>query len=137
MNKVMKPGAYGHICTHQTFPLHEVPYDFWRYSADTWRALFNKYSGFEILGAEMTQPVRVTSPVETEMSRGFQDAEAFALSEVLFRKTSDTFLRWNVDPAELLDSAYPHTSIGDAKIQLVDVRDRQLVNRLFAKLWRR
>lgn len=34
INKVMKTGAFGHICTRQTLPLREVPHDFWRYSAD-------------------------------------------------------------------------------------------------------
>lgn len=80
------------------------------------------------------------------MSRDFPEAEAFALSELLFRNTSDTFLRWNVDPADLLDTDYPYafsstflveglgpaTSFLPATPAPFDVHTHSLTQRLFA-----
>ena len=32
LNKVLKPGGMMLHTTHQTWPLHEEPWDYWRYS---------------------------------------------------------------------------------------------------------
>jgi hypothetical protein len=107
MNKVMKVGAVGLIVTHQTFPLHEMPWDFWRYSTHTWRALFNKSTGFEIIDARMGEPVAIVGNVWNAITQGFDQASAYMSSQVLFRKVSKTALAWEVDPAQLVQTAYP------------------------------
>ncbi len=53
LNKIMKVGGVVFIGSHQTFPLHEEPWDFWRFSDAGWRALFNKFTGFEIIDTSM------------------------------------------------------------------------------------
>ena len=107
MNKVMKVGAVGLIVTHQTFPLHEMPWDFWRYSTSTWRALFNKSTGFEVIDARMGEPVAVVGNVWNTITQGFGRASAFMSSQVLFRKVSGTTLAWAVDPDQHAETAYP------------------------------
>jgi SAM-dependent methyltransferase len=49
MNRVMKPGALAYIQSHPAWPLHEEPWDFWRFSKDAWNGLFNAHTGFEMV----------------------------------------------------------------------------------------
>ena len=49
MNRVMNDGGYAYIQSHAAFPLHEVPWDFWRYSKDAWDGIFNTYTGFSVI----------------------------------------------------------------------------------------
>lgn len=48
INKVMAPGALILTQAPQTWPLHDEPWDFFRFSALAWKSLFNELSGFEI-----------------------------------------------------------------------------------------
>jgi hypothetical protein len=56
MAKVMAPGAVAYIQTHQTYPIHDAPWDYWRMSKDAWPALFNRSTGFEILDIGEAEP---------------------------------------------------------------------------------
>lgn len=38
--RVLKPGGLVYIATHQTFPLHGYPYDYFRFSTDALKVLF-------------------------------------------------------------------------------------------------
>lgn len=40
--RVLKPGGLVYIATHQTFPLHGYPYDYFRFSTDALEVLFGK-----------------------------------------------------------------------------------------------
>jgi hypothetical protein len=107
MNKVMKVGAVGWIVTHQTFPLHEIPWDFWRYSIYTWRALFNKSTGFEVIDARMGEPVTIVGNFWNVITQDWDRASAFMSSQVCFRKVSGTKLAWAVDPEQIAEMPYP------------------------------
>ena len=48
LNKVMAPGGLILTQAPQTWPLHDEPWDFFRFSALAWKSLFNELSGFEI-----------------------------------------------------------------------------------------
>ena len=47
--KIMRIGGLIFVQAPQTWPLHDEPWDFFRFSRDAWRALFNYASGFEIV----------------------------------------------------------------------------------------
>jgi SAM-dependent methyltransferase len=47
--KVLRPGGLGVFLTHQTTGMHDMPWDFWRFSDTCWDALFNEQTGFRIL----------------------------------------------------------------------------------------
>jgi SAM-dependent methyltransferase len=53
INKVLKIGGFGLIHTHQSIGMHDAPWDFWRFSDNSWKALFNKNTGFEIVETAM------------------------------------------------------------------------------------
>jgi hypothetical protein len=105
LNKVMELGGVGYFHTHQTWPLHDRPWDFWRFSSDAWTGLLNSRNGFEIIDAQMGEPAFVVAnrwrPVVD-----FGEGGCLA-STVMFRKISDTILTWDVDPADLLVKRYP------------------------------
>jgi SAM-dependent methyltransferase len=46
INHILRRGGLFLAVTHQTFPLHEEPWDYFRFSAHSWRALFNQHTGF-------------------------------------------------------------------------------------------
>ncbi|MBP8255801.1 MAG: class I SAM-dependent methyltransferase [Opitutaceae bacterium] len=56
LNKVMKPGGLAMINTHQSWPVHEEPWDYFRFSDYAWDSLFNEATGFEIVARGMGQP---------------------------------------------------------------------------------
>lgn len=107
ISKVLKPGGIVAIFTHHTFPLHDAPWDFWRYSDNAWHGIFNRDTGFEVVESAVGDPVRV---VPVNMHAGtcaIQDQPAFVHSMVVARKTGDARARWDVDPREILRTVYP------------------------------
>ena len=54
LNRVMKTGGLVLIHTHQTIGMHDLPWDFWRYSDTSWHGLFNEYTGFEIVETSLS-----------------------------------------------------------------------------------
>jgi hypothetical protein len=95
LNRVMAKGAIGFVQTHQMFPLHEQPWDFWRISADAWPALFNRVTGFRIIEAAMAEPGFMV-PARWHPGVNFREKVGYALSSVVFEKIAETKLRWDV-----------------------------------------
>lgn len=60
--KVLKVGGLIFVATHNTWPLHEAPWDCWRFTKYSWASIFNARTGFRILDAtfyELTKVVPV------------------------------------------------------------------------------
>lgn len=94
LNHILKPGGLVYTSTHQTWPLHEEPCDFWRYSRDTWRALFNPDTGFSVLEAVMGEPARVHACRTSEVTRDMPKSPAYLGCACLAQKTTTTVLNW-------------------------------------------
>jgi hypothetical protein len=107
LNRVMAKGAIGLIQTHQSYPLHDQPWDFWRISADAWPALFNKATGFRILKAGMAEPSYLVA-ARWHPIVDHRTAVGYAVSSVMFEKVAETRLDWDVDPEILVSTPYPH-----------------------------
>jgi len=107
INHVLKPGGLAYIYTHQTIGMHDLPWDYWRFSSDAWDALFNSQTGFRILERGMDGPQFVipmffrTEKLDAEKAVGFEG------SAVLVEKIADTSLSWDVDIREVISSTYP------------------------------
>lgn len=72
MAKVTRLGGICFHITHQTFPLHAVPNDYWRFSTEGLRVLFCADTGWETLRAAYCWPCAVESvagesPVPTQV----------------------------------------------------------------------
>jgi hypothetical protein len=106
LNQVMNTGGIGLFTTHQAWPLHDAPWDFWRFSRESWTGLFNRATGFEILGAEVAEPGFIV-PQRCHAATNFGMGPAYLSSVVLFRKISETKLRWDVSLTDILANEYP------------------------------
>jgi SAM-dependent methyltransferase len=97
------------IATHQTWPPHELPWDFWRYSPAAFQALLNRHTGFEILRAELGLPAVIVPMVRDRGMRDVHRGEASLGTSVVARKLSAPRddLRWDLTAADVIESEYP------------------------------
>jgi hypothetical protein len=63
INAILADGGILFIATHQTWPPHELPWDYWRYSPAAFQALLNAHTGFEIIRAECGLPALIVPMV--------------------------------------------------------------------------
>lgn len=110
MNRIMKIGAVGMVVAPQTCGLHELPWDFFRFSETAWDALFNRATGFEILGRAISREMFVLPFVYDDFFAEAEKTAGFGDSAVLFRKVSETSLSWDVDLRDVIETSYPPLS---------------------------
>jgi hypothetical protein len=109
VNRVLATGGLLFVSTHQTFPVHEAPWDFWRFSDRAWHSLFNKATGFEVLATAMGQPADIVPHATLSSVAGIDNQPAFLASSVLARKTGAPTAQWDVDLSDLDDEGlYPN-----------------------------
>jgi hypothetical protein len=107
MNRVMKLGGMAFIHTHQTIGMHDVPWDFLRFSQHCWPAFFNAQTGFEILDTSVGHFQHIVPRAWTERYRHAERSGGFESSSVLVRKIAETTLGWDVRVGDVIDTAYP------------------------------
>ena len=107
INKVLKPGGIGLISTHQTLGMHDLPWDFWRFSDTAWDALFNKETGFEIVDRCLDSEQFILPFIYRPSKRNAELSAGFEGSSVWVRKIGPCKLRWDVAPGDLVDTSYP------------------------------
>lgn len=107
MNKVMKKGGRCMILAPHAWPLHETPFDFWRFSEDTWRVLFNRSTGFKLLDAKNGEPAMIEPQVQMQFYDTFKAAPAYLCSVMVAEKTHDTELSWDVPVEDVYKGVYP------------------------------
>ena len=112
INKVLKMGGLTFHSSHFAFPLHERPWDFWRYTDQSLRVLFSPPLGFEVIGTRFDTPARmhVDLPRTELMHLPFEPV--WVGVSVLARKTAEidaTKFVWSASVADCLgrDSHYP------------------------------
>jgi len=107
LNRVMNTGGVGFFLSHQCWPLHDSPWDYWRFSDQAWGALLNRATGFEIIEAKMGEPVYVV-PVKAHDSTNFGMGQfGYGSSVVMFRKVGETTLDWPVEVEAITETHYP------------------------------
>lgn len=109
MNEVLRRGGLVFINTLFTFPLHELPWDFWRFTEEAWPVLFNKHTGFEILRTSLDTKCWITPEAPIPIYRQ-EYWFGFANSNVLARKVADydhDRLRWDLAAEDVLHTIYP------------------------------
>jgi SAM-dependent methyltransferase len=66
--KALRTGGLLFVQTHQSFPLHGYPSDYFRFSRDALASLFGTQMGFEVVATDYDFPVRL-------FARRFPDVE--------------------------------------------------------------
>jgi SAM-dependent methyltransferase len=112
LNRVMRVGGYCLINTHQTVGMHELPWDFWRYSDTAWHGLFNSKTGFEMIDVGLAQFMHLVTVGWNPSYFGSENSGGFESSSVLVRKIGPSDLTWDVGLEEVLTSRYPRPSCG-------------------------
>ena len=107
INRVLRPGGYVLIHTHQTIGLHDLPWDFWRFSDTSWHGLFNAHTGFEIVKTSMQSFMHVVPRVWGHRYRFAERSGGFEGSTVIARKIGETALEWEVPLTAILSTNYP------------------------------
>jgi hypothetical protein len=107
MNKVLRIGAAGYIRTHQSIGMHDLPWDYWRFSDTAWPAIFNRRTGFEIVRTYLGEPMFVVPFDMSPKWIGNEQTAGFAASAVTFRKIAETDLTWDVASGDLEQTSYP------------------------------
>ncbi len=107
LNRVLAPGGIVYTATHQTWPPHEEPWDFWRFSQHSWATLFNRATGFEVIEAVVGEPARVHARRTSEVTRSLPDSPAWLGSASIVLKTHDTTLTWPVTISDITPTMYP------------------------------
>ncbi|MCX5567586.1 methyltransferase domain-containing protein [Kaistia nematophila] len=119
INKVLKIGGLTLHAVPHSFPIHEMPNDFWRMSSEGLKILFSPAMGFEVVAAGMTDPVRML--IHPSLRSGpmldFQLHDGMANAWILARKTSDLpddAVRWPLERAVSFEHgrAYPSHGAG-------------------------
>jgi len=74
MSNILKPGGFLYLHTHQTFPVHGYPSDYFRFSTNALRTLCYD-AGLTVLACEYDSPCTITPPpsvpVWDHVSRAF------------------------------------------------------------------
>lgn len=108
INRVMATGGVLFVSSHQAWPVHEYPWDYWRFSDQAWHGLFNAYTGFEIVDAVMGEPGYITPDVVHGPTDGLDQQPAWLATAVIARKIGDTELSWDVPHDGIVGTQYPH-----------------------------
>jgi ubiquinone/menaquinone biosynthesis C-methylase UbiE len=107
INKVLKPGGIGMILTHQTLGVHDEPWDFWRFSAHSWDALFNPLTGFKVEDRAQSMLNYILPMIYRDSQKDAERAAGYEASIVMIRKTGPTALEWNVPLDQIISTSYP------------------------------
>lgn len=91
INKVLKVGGLTMHAVPHSFPVHEMPNDFWRMSSEGLKLLFCADTGFEVIAAGMCHPVRMLPHPSLRSGAMLEFAlhDGMATSWILARKVSD------------------------------------------------
>lgn len=107
LNRVLRVGGLVFTQTHQTWPIHEEPWDFWRFSKHSWQTLFNSATGFEIVETAHGEPARIHSLRSNAVTRLLANEPAYLGSDSIVKKIGDTQLSWPVPLAVAARDSYP------------------------------
>lgn len=107
INKVLKMGGLAMISTHQTLGMHDLPWDFWRVSDTAWDALFNVYTGFEIVSRAVDSEQFVIPFVMTPDKAHAERAAGYEGSAVLARKIGPCRMNWPLTAGDIIATQYP------------------------------
>ncbi|MDX2159247.1 MAG: class I SAM-dependent methyltransferase [Hyphomicrobiaceae bacterium] len=104
--KVLRPGGIGMFHTHQTVGMHDLPWDFWRFSDSAWDAIFNARTGFAIENRALAHECFII-PFRWRAGTEFEKAAGFESSSVIVRKICEPSIDWPVRLDEILSTRYP------------------------------
>lgn len=93
IHRILKPGGLVYIGTHHAYPVHELPWDFWRYGRDAFRTIFSPARGFEVLDDGLEWSAVLVK--DRQMWTQDQEKDHYLFTVLLAQKTG----AWPADPS--------------------------------------
>ncbi|MEZ2320201.1 MAG: class I SAM-dependent methyltransferase [Microcoleus sp.] len=112
INKVLEIGGFTFHHTHFSWPSHEIPWDFWRFTDEGLKALFTPALGFEVIKAAFHEPMRLHFDHLRPSQERFPVTPVFGGVVILAKKVAEINcekFRWDVTLEDVLipGSHYP------------------------------
>ena len=95
------------INTHQSWPVHDPPWDYHRFSEYTWPQLFNPRTGFEVVEAVMGEPCYVVPATLAPHYQGLDLQKGYLASRCIARKTGKPKITLDLDIEAMRTTQYP------------------------------
>ena len=96
INKVLKLGGKVFSHSHQAWPCHDEPWDFFRFSREAWSGLFNVHTGFQLLDARRGDAVSVVSQYNQGGSYdGLEKETGYAMSVCVAQTIGKSLVAWD------------------------------------------
>lgn len=109
MNRCMNDGGTALIVSHASFPLHDEPWDFWRFSKEAWRGIFNAHTGFDVMEAHYRYPASIVPRYVSDNGfEGLYSAPGFLTSGCLVKKIGEPKVQWGAKVSDVFDVQYTH-----------------------------
>jgi hypothetical protein len=112
INKLLEIGGITFHHTHFAWPMHDRPWDFWRFSEAGLKVLFSPPMGFEVMKAGFYEPLRMHFDRLVPGQEQFPLFPSFGGVSILAKKVAEvhpTQFNWDVSIEEVLgtSSHYP------------------------------
>jgi SAM-dependent methyltransferase len=107
INKILRVGGSLWIQSHQTLGLHDFPWDYWRFSSDSWASLFNQNTGFEIVETISDHEMYIIPSLARKEMFDSEKTAGHEVSAVHAVKVGDTELNWDTPLTDLVTTKYP------------------------------
>jgi hypothetical protein len=108
LNKVLNEDALVYTHSHQTYPLHDSPWDFWRFSQDSWHGLYNRHTGFEVIKVMQAEPAFLSPMFMPAKWSGMDRGLCYLGSSCIARKIGLPDVAWEADMEGIYDLTYSH-----------------------------
>jgi hypothetical protein len=109
INKVLRVGGKVFSHSHQTWPGHDEPWDYFRFSRESWAGLYNKHTGFRVCDARRGEKVAVINFYNP--GAPFDEMEhspGWGMSVCVAEKVSNPIVRWDAPVADIQAIEYDH-----------------------------
>ena len=107
INKILRVGGSLWVQSHQTLGLHDLPWDYWRFSSDSWASLFNQNTGFEIVETIFDHEMYIIPFLARKEMFDAEKADGYELSAVHALKVCDSALAWDSSLSDLVSTKCP------------------------------
>ncbi len=107
LNKILRTGGIAYLVTHQALGMHDMPWDFWRFSDTAWDSLFNEFTGFRKQATFLGGPMTLVPTIYSDYWKGYEGAVGFSISAVMIEKTGPCTLTWDLDVMKAIRGIYP------------------------------
>jgi hypothetical protein len=107
MNRVMRVGALALISTHQTIGMHDLPWDYYRYSNTAWHGIFNKHTGFKVVDTKLSNLMFIIPFRWKDRYMQVEKTAGYESSVVLVEKIGKSTVDWPISTKDVVQDFYP------------------------------